>query len=326
MKKVWGAVRKDLWIVVLDMISVNVSYLLALLIRFFVNGSFRPIVTNTYLPAFWQFAPFYTVLCIAIFIAFGLYGGMWIYAGLNDMNRIIGANACTLVVQIVGTCLFVHRMPISYYVIGAMLQFLFVVTSRFGYRILLVEKRKISNRKTATIPTAVIGAGETARRAVHILEGTPFRVTAIVDEASAGKYLDGVPVVKEMNPKAVKAVFIADPKMTAEQKKAIREACAAADIEFQDYTGFFINLGGRIPVSSLLELAKGPVTLVIDGKEQAFDSGEAAVASLTQRYDVRNIEDAKITLEQPSASTAGAGYEAWEEEHREKTGEDISFF
>ena len=86
MKKVWDAVRKDLWIVVLDIIAVNASYLLALLIRFFVNGAFRPIVTNSYLPAFWQFAPFYTVACIVIFIAFRLYGGMWTYAGLNDMK------------------------------------------------------------------------------------------------------------------------------------------------------------------------------------------------------------------------------------------------
>ena len=53
-----------------------------------------------YLTAFWQFAPFYTVLAIAVFAAFRLYGGMWRYAGINDMNRIILANLCTSVVQI----------------------------------------------------------------------------------------------------------------------------------------------------------------------------------------------------------------------------------
>ena len=47
-----------------------------------------------------------------------LYGGMWRYAGLNDMNRIIGANFCTTVVMVMGTLLFIRRMQITYYAIG----------------------------------------------------------------------------------------------------------------------------------------------------------------------------------------------------------------
>ena len=37
MRKVWSAVAKDLWIVLLDIIAVNAAYYLALLIRFFGN-------------------------------------------------------------------------------------------------------------------------------------------------------------------------------------------------------------------------------------------------------------------------------------------------
>ena len=46
MKKVWNAVAKDLWIVLLDIIAVNAAYYLALIIRFFGNatyGIFNPI-------------------------------------------------------------------------------------------------------------------------------------------------------------------------------------------------------------------------------------------------------------------------------------------
>ena len=100
----------------------------------------------------------------------------------------------------------------------------------------------------------------------------------------------------------------------------------AAGIELQDFTGFFRNMGGRIPVASLLELIEGSVTLVVGGKEQAFASGSEALASLAERYDVRSIEGAKITLDKPSAGGAYAGFDAWAQEHKEKTGEDISFF
>ena len=35
LKKIWNLAAKDLWIVLLDIIAVNVSYFLALLVRFF---------------------------------------------------------------------------------------------------------------------------------------------------------------------------------------------------------------------------------------------------------------------------------------------------
>ena len=142
MNKIKG---KDWLILVLDIIAVNAAYFLALLLRFYVNYEFRPTV-SFYLTDFLTFAPFYTVLCIAVFFFFRLYGGMWQYAGINDMNRIIGASVVTAVLHVVGTALFIRRMPITYYIIGAILQFLFITLIRFGYRIWLVEKKKIASR------------------------------------------------------------------------------------------------------------------------------------------------------------------------------------
>lgn len=326
MKKIWDSIAKDLWIVLLDIIALNVSYFLALLIRFYVNGEFR--VTVNYLIGDWaKFAPFYTILSLIIFALFRLYGGMWRYAGINDMNRIIGASLATTVVQVIGTALFIRRMPITYYVIGAILQFLFVSLIRFGYRILLVEKKKVSSRNTPTVPTMIIGAGETARKAIHHLEDTPFRATVVVDEKSAGKSLDGIPVQGEFVTalSSVRAVFIADPNLTAEKRKEIKDKCDEAGIELQDYTGYLSNLGGRIPTSSLLELMRGSVTLVIDGKETVYNTGEEAIASLKDRYDIKSISGAKVELIKPS-STAYVGYDAWVQQHKEQTGEDVSFF
>lgn len=327
MKKIWNKVAKDLWIILLDIIAVNVAYYLALVMRFFVHGEFRPIVIDKYMPAFEQFAPFYTVICILIFALSRLYGGMWRFVGINDMNRIIGANFVTAVIQVIGTTLFVRRMPITYYLIGAALQFILIVLIRFGYRIFLVEKKKIAGTKTPAIPSMIIGAGETARKALHHLEDTPFRATVVVDEKNAGKMLDGIPVVADIDtalPK-VKAVFIADSSFSAEQRKAIKAKAEAAGIELQDYTGFLANLGGNVPVAALLELTEGPVTLVIDGQKKDFTSGEEALRSLRDRYDVTAIHSPEITLRK-FASAAYVGYEAWAQQHKEETGEDVSFF
>lgn len=326
MKKIWDSIAKDLWIVLLDIIAVNASYFLALLVRFYVNGEFR--VTVNYLIGDWaKYIPFYTVLCILIFALFRLYGGMWRFAGINDMNRIIGANLCTVVVMVVGTALFIRRMPITYYVIGAILQFLFISLIRFGYRILLVEKKKVTGRKTPVVPAMVIGAGETARKAIAHLEDTPFRAVVAADANSAGKILNGVPVVADYEESLdkVRAVFIADGSLSAEKRKEIHDKCAALNIEVQDYTGYLSNLGGRVPVSSLLGMITGPVRILVDGHEHEYADGAEALKALRDRYEVESIEGAKISLKK-SSSTPYVGYDAWAQKHKEDTGEDVSFF
>ena len=326
MKKVWNSIAKDLWIVLLDIIAVNAAFFLALLLRFYVNFQFRP--TVNYLIGDWaKFAPFYTVLAIIIFAAFKLYGGMWRYAGINDMNRIIGASLCTALLQIVGTALFIRRMPITYYIIGAILQFLFITLIRFGYRILLVEKRRIALRKAPIVPAMIIGAGETARKAIKHLEDTPFRATVAVDEKSAGKSLDGVPIIADMDKElsTVQAAFIADPALSTEKRNEIKEKCNAAGIEVQDFTGYLSNLSGKIPLTSLLEVAKGPIKVVIDGTEKVFASGEEARNQLTERYNVEEIEGMIVSLKKVEQSSY-IGYETWARQYREETGQDISFF
>ena len=328
MKKLWNNLARDLWIVLMDIIAVNFAYFLAVLVRFYIkNFEFRPVM-GTYMNAWATFTPFYTVLCVAVFALFKLYGGMWRYAGINDMNRIIGANFVTLILQVVGTSLFVIRMPIAYYVVGAAVQFVLVALIRFGYRIVLVEKKNIASRRTPAVPSLVIGAGETGRRAIkHLEDTTAFRPVAVVDPKSAGKALDGVPVVAELDAAlgGVQAVFIADPSLTREQREAIRALTEEKGIDLQDYTGYLSNLGGRVPLSSLLELADGPVTVAIEGREQTFESGDAALKALNGRYDIARVRNLKLDLKQPNAQ-AYVGYEAWAKQHQEETGEEVSFF
>ncbi len=330
--RIGKAAAQNIWTVALDVVAVNAAYYLTLLLRFYMNGEFKEVATNSYMPAFERFAPFYTVLAILVFALFRLYGGMWQFAGINDMNRILGANAVTLVIQVIGTWLIfpplLHpRMPLTYYLVGALLQFLFIVMIRFGYRILLVERRKVAGRKISVIPTMVIGAGETARKAIAHMEDTPYRVIAAADEKSAGKTLNGVPVVADFETalSSVKAVFIADRKLTPEKRNEIREKCEAEGIEVQDYTGVLANLGGRVPVASLLSLIHGPVTLVADGTEKEFPDGEEALKALQDQVEVDEIQGAKVFLRKPS-SGAYAGYDAWAQQHKEDTGEDVSFF
>ena len=333
MKKIWDAIAKDLWIILLDVFAVNAAYFMALLVRFYGDFQFREIARDYYIPNFLRFAPFYTVLAVLVFMAFRLYGGMWRYAGINDMNRIIGANLVTTVIQVIGTFFIFtpvgkHRMPYTYYVIGAVIQFLLIVLIRFGYRVLLVEKKRLSAKKSANIPAAIIGSGETGRKAVnHLEESGTFRPMVIVDRANAGKTLNGVPVVADLDKalQDVQAVFIADSSLDAEERRKIRTKTEALGLELRDYTGYLSNLSGKVPLSSLLELADGPVAVTVDGQENVYESGEAALKAIIGHYEVAAIRGMKVELRKPD-SVAYAGYDAWAKQHKEETGEDVSFF
>ena len=65
---------------VYDIIAVNLAYLMALWFRFDCRFSLIP---EVYLKAWIQFAPFYTVLCLAVFTVLKLYRSLWRFAGYS---------------------------------------------------------------------------------------------------------------------------------------------------------------------------------------------------------------------------------------------------
>lgn len=248
---------------------------------------------------------------------------MWRYAGINDMNRIILANLCTTTVHALGTALFVCRMPITYYVIGAGLQFLLIVIIRFSYRVLLVEKKRLSRGER--IPALVVGSGELGRKVIkHLEDGRAYKPVAVVGKES-GRTLDGVPVISLSSLKEeidkIQAIFIADPLITAEDREKIKEL----EIEVVDYTGYQANMSGRIPLTALLSVATGPVTVMMDeeltGEEKKeYDSPEATMKAITEKMDVVEVMDVKVRLKKSKDS----GWNVWAENYSATTGQDVS--
>jgi len=323
MKKIKEFLKMNAWVMILDIIAVNVSYYLALLVRFYVNFEFRPSV-GYYLDYFGRFAPIYTVICLIVFLLWRLYGGMWTYAGLNDMNRILGASLTTAVLQVIGTLLMGMRMPITYYTIGAFLQFLLVSTIRFSYRFLNLEKNKIAKSRESTIPALVIGSGSFGRKVIHHLENnTPYRAVIIVGKDS-GRMMDGIPILKledaaeQIKARKITAVFIADKELTKPERDRINKI--ADGLEVQDYTGQLSNLSGFVPLSALMEIVEGPVTVVIDGQEKRFEGGMACLDSLDGEYDVQSVNASRITIRKAGKD------DSWMKVYQEQTGEDVSFF
>ena len=300
LERVRKRLRSDLWIVLLDIIAVNGAYLLALLIRFYVHFKFTSGVGD-FREYYLIFTPYYTLACVFIFYVCGLYGGMWRYAGLDDMNRIILANVITAAIQVFGTRLFVSRMPTSYYLIGAFLQFLLIALIRFSYRFLHIKKQRGDKQRSWTIPAMVVGSGEKGVQFTRYLQdNSPFEVAAIAGEHS-GKTMDGIPIVDmgsvamQIKSYGIHTVFLADEALSAEQKDEISKA--ASGILVKDYLEYLSDLPGHLPLNALIGIADGPVTVVIDGAEKQYGSLQECMTVHGDKFEVRKIVASKIELE-----------------------------
>ena len=213
------------------------------------------------------------------------------------MNRIIMANVCTIIVHVAGTAAFFIRMPVSYYAVGGILQFVFVVIIRFSYRALMVEKKKLRSRGLTKVNTLVVGTGESGRRVVKNLEESDaFRPVMVV--GSGAGTMDGIPIVTldKVIWKNIGAVFVADPLLSSSQREEIRRLADKNSSELHDYTGYFSNLGGKLSLTELLAIIHTPVVIEANGKETEFMDGQAALAALTGKYEVTGIDADKLKI------------------------------
>lgn len=328
-------------LVVFDIFAVNFAYFSALMIRFYVASEFN-VWAVRYIPAFYGFAPFYTISCLVVFFLFKMYNSRWKYAGLNDMDRILAACAVTCVIQVVGSVIFVMRMPITYYFIGAVIQFCLIAASRFSYRFFLVERDRMRKRRNkTTINVMVVGVGETSHIVVKHLErdvDNAAHAVCLVDFRGHefGNMIEGIPVISGIDKIAegakkyeVESVILADTTMPAAVRKQIREICKEIGVEVQDFSGYFQDSRGMVPLRNLLEYARGPVELVFNGKKHSFTDGEQAMLSAGGKYLVSSVsaQEGKLVVElQKDLLVQNDTKEEWVQEYEKETGEDISFF
>ena len=271
MDRIKRTLRDDLWVVLLDIVAVNLSYYLALVLRAAIDnlGLHGVDGVSRFFAFCYRFAPIYTCLCLVIFFLFRLYGGMWRFADIHDINRIIGASIATCLVQVVGSFVFIrdmsfNRMPITYYGIGAALQFIFISAIRFAYRLIVIEKRRTEKKPGKAL---VIGMGELGRQTIQVLQdGVFFNVCCAVDPngKAAGKVIDGVPVysmdelAEQIDKHSITCVFLTEPDLSETSRKAIQRTCQEKKVEVRDYSSFFGYVGEADQFTGMGTVVKGP--------------------------------------------------------------------
>ena len=167
-----------------DIIAVSFSFFVALWLRFDLTFSLIP---GQYLNAWRGFAPIYALICIIVFYLFHLYNSVWRFASFKELQRITLAAGITCLLHIILITVLFRRMPMSYYIMGPIIQYVLIVGIRFSYRfyLLLKAKQGTPDKNGASL---LIGAGEAGALVLRELlrtESVGDRVVAI--EVKSGK-------------------------------------------------------------------------------------------------------------------------------------------
>lgn len=288
-------------LVLFDAVAVNLAYYIALFLRYYVNFEFNELGVK-YIPAFWKFAPYYTIFCLLVFLGFRLYSRCWKFAGMEDMNLLLLANAVTCVGHVVGTLLLTMRMSTTYYILGALIQLALIALSRLSYRVISLEAERYRAKKRAgnqRKKVMVVGVGDVAHLVLRHMERDADSVTkpvCLVDyrSQSYGSMLEGIPVIYGVESMAeavkayhVEAIILADTAMPGIIRERVRELCGSLKIEVQDYVGYFQESWGSMVLTNLLAVTCGSVELVINGVHRQCANGQQAVQYITEQYTVK---------------------------------------
>ena len=254
-----------------DCIMVAIAWFLALLVRF--DFSFSLTTSTSYFETYQKFILPYTLFTVLVLLLFRLYRSMWQYASFSELVRTLEASLITSIVHVVGITLLFReyypgsRMPITYYLGGAMAQTFFLVAIRFFYRFIRHERQRRTLNRESLGRVMLIGAGDAGQmilRDVNLAEKPENKVVCIIDDDPNkwGRYMDGVLVVGGrddilVNVKKyhVNKIFLAIPSANAEDKRDILNICSSTDCELKQLPGMYQLISGQLSVSAMKDVS-----------------------------------------------------------------------
>ena len=251
-----------LYLMIYDALAVSGAYFGALWLRF--DGHFSAIPRD-YLMAWAHFAPIYAFFCLVCFSALRLYRSMWQYASFSELTRTIVSSALSAIFHTVFITILFKRMPISYYIIGAGIQFLLVLAIRFSYRFILLERSKLvkSQQQRTANRVMLIGAGSAGQmilRDLHSNDESNDQVLCIIDDNSNkwGRYLDGVPIVGgredillNAEKYKIEKIYLAIPSASASQRRDILDICKETGCELLNLPSIYQYIDGTVRADAM---------------------------------------------------------------------------
>ena len=253
------------YLMIYDILAVNLSYLFVLWMRFDCAFSQIPPV---YLQTFLKIAPWHTGFSLLVFWLLRLYKSIWRYAGYSELLRVTVATAATGVFYIAVLTVFREKMPVSCYLFGPLVQFCLTVGIRFSYRFITLERiRREKSENDSDKRILLIGAGNAGKlilRDIIRSKEDVGTVKCIIDDDPNkwGRYMEGVPIAGGRDDILVSAekyhineILLAIPTASPEQRRDILDICKETGCEIKTLPGVYQMVSGEVSMSQMKQVA-----------------------------------------------------------------------
>jgi FlaA1/EpsC-like NDP-sugar epimerase len=196
----------------------------------------------------------------ALFVWFGMYRGLWRYASLPDLRRILAAALLGAMVIAVGVFLLQRpNVPRSVLVLYPLLLAVLMGGSRVAYR--AWKEGHLRRLNAGGRRVIVLGAGAaTANLLKNVGRSAEFQFVGLLDDNlnKQRREIQGVPVIGRLDDlpavaadKAVELAVIAMPGQPHRVRRRALELCRAAGLPAMTVPSYEDLVGGKVTVSQL---------------------------------------------------------------------------
>lgn len=282
--------RRAVFLMFMDIIAVNISYVLAYYIKF---DKLTPVLEKKELLI--KYMIIITMIKIMTFGFFKLYKSLWEYASIDEMIEVVGATIAANALSIVFLIFVNAEVPRTIYIITPMMDMALVGGTRFFYRIF----RRIKYGMTSIGDgkrVLIIGAGAAGVMVLKELrnhDSLRSKPVAFVDDnpKKKGKNINGVAVVgnrkdivkicKKYN---IDEIIIAMPSAKAEDRKDILNECKNTKCKTRILPGVYELIDGKLDGTKIRDvqiedlLGRDEVKLDLEGLS-SFISGKRVLVT-----------------------------------------------
>ena len=281
---------RTLTIILHDILVAAIAWLAAYWLRF------NLVMPPEYLASALSTLLWVVPLQAVVFWRFGLYRGIWRFASLPDLKRIVLAvGVATLLIPVAIILFRVGAVvPRSVLVLDPLLLVILMGGSRLAYRA-WKEHRLAGVFRPGSKPVLVAGAGSAADFLLRELARNPagFHVVGLLDDSrdKQGRRVQGIPVLGVLDDVAVWAkkmgvedIVLALPSAAHRIRKHITQLCTNDGLKVMTIPSLEDLVAGRVSVSSLRRielddlLGRDPVQLDDSGLHQLL-TGQVAMVT-----------------------------------------------
>lgn len=251
--------KQSILFIVLDLIVMNLSFILALYIRF--EGQ----IGLNYFKMYKENIIGILVIKLVILYLFKLYKGLWEYASIDELIEVVLATLIGGIISVAYIIILGANIPRSVYVMVTLFDMVFIGGTRFFYRIY----RRLKNRalRTSNDPRILIigagAAGVMVLNEIRSYEGKKFVPIAFVDDdpLKRGKVINRIPVVgnrydivsicEKYN---IDEIILAMPSAKKIDIKNIIAECSKTKCKTRTLPGVYDLIDGKATISQIRDV------------------------------------------------------------------------